>query len=53
MSSREASISINTNKSNHTVRRIRKFKFTDLSVSYEVRRRLYEMLISFDDNVNY
>lgn len=53
MSTKSGSVSQSASKSQHSVRRVRKFKFTNLSLSYEVRKRLYEMLISFDDNVNY
>ncbi len=53
MSSKEASVTNSASKSQHNYRKLRKFKFSDLSLSYQVRKKLYEMLISFDDNVNY
>ena len=28
-------------------------KFTNYDLSYKVRERVYEMLISFDDSLNY
>ena len=53
MSTKSGSVSQSASKMQQNVRKVRKFKFTDLSLSYEVRKRLYEMLISFDDNINY
>ena len=55
MSSREGSStkSKNINDLVGNFIKVRKFKFSDLSLSYQVRKKLYEMLISFDDNVNY
>lgn len=53
MSVREVSQANSGTKSQHNYRKLRKFTFTDLSLSFQVRKRLYEMIISFDDNVNY
>lgn len=53
MSTKSGSVSQSASKMQQNVRKVRKFKFTDLTLSYEVRKRLYEMLISFDDNINY
>ena len=33
--------------------RVNKMKFTNYDLSYRVRERLYEILITFDDNLNY
>lgn len=53
MSVKDLSVSNSATKIQHNSRKLRKFQFTDLSLSYQVRKKLYEMLISFDDNVNY
>ena len=47
---RKSSVSSYSNKS---YQRIHKFKFTNLSLSYQIRRQVYEILISFDDNRNF
>lgn len=33
-------------------RKVYKFKFSNLKLSFDVRHRMYEMLIVFDDNSN-
>lgn len=48
-----ASGSISKSNMSHSYRRVLKYKFTNLRLSFQVRQRVYELLISFDDNVNY
>lgn len=53
MSVKELSQTNSASKSQRNFRKLRKFTFTDLHLSFQVRKRLYELIISFDDNVNY
>lgn len=53
MSVKELSQANSASKSQRNYRKLRKFTFTDLTLSFQVRKRLYELIISFDDNVNY
>jgi hypothetical protein len=53
MSSRDVSQTNSGSKSKNSMRKLRKFKFTDLNLSFQVRKRLYEMIITIDNNVSY
>lgn len=34
-------------------RKVNKMKFTSYDLAFKVRSKVYEMLISYDDNLNY
>lgn len=46
-------VSASTHSRSFSIKKVQKYKFSDLSLAYKVRQQLYKILIVFDTNANF